>query len=73
MESVILGVDTDKPVAMAVEELKDGMVLVSDVTTKDGILMINKGLEINAAVKNIILNFERNHNIRLPIMVEAAE
>jgi len=56
-------------VAVTVKDLTPGMVLYSNVLTKDGVLIITAGHEINEMTLEKILNFESISGIREPIFV----
>ena len=56
-------------VAVTVKDLNAGMVLYSNVLTKDGVLIITAGHEINEMTLQKIHNFESASGIREPIYV----
>jgi len=56
-------------VAVTVKDLTPGMVLYSNVLTKDGVLIITAGHEINEMTLEKIQNFESLSGIREPIYV----
>jgi response regulator RpfG family c-di-GMP phosphodiesterase len=56
-------------VAVTVKDLNPGMVLYSNVLTKDGVLIITAGHEINEMTLQKIHNFESLSGIREPIYV----
>ncbi|HWC58490.1 MAG TPA: HD domain-containing phosphohydrolase [Verrucomicrobiae bacterium] len=56
-------------VAVTVQDLTAGMVLYSNVLTKDGVLIITAGHEINEMTLEKIQNFESISGIREPIFV----
>jgi response regulator RpfG family c-di-GMP phosphodiesterase len=56
-------------IAITVKDLTPGMVLYSNVLTKDGVLIITAGHEINEMTIEKIQNFESISGIREPIFV----
>ena len=56
-----------------VNDLQPGMVLYSNVLTKDGVLIITAGHEINEMTLGKIHNFESLSGIREPIFVVSPE
>ena len=69
LEFILFGDISAKPVEIEINELSDGMTLAEDVVTKDGLLMVSKGMEVNSAIRNIIMNFAQHDNIKLPLVV----
>jgi response regulator RpfG family c-di-GMP phosphodiesterase len=65
--------DTTKPnVAVAVGDLTVGMVLYSDLRTKDGTMVLASGHQISQMSLNKIQNFDQLSGIQEPIFVEVA-
>lgn len=60
-----------KPVS--VKDLARGMVLRSNIETKEGALILPAGQEINDASLEKILNFERVVGVKAPILIERVE
>jgi hypothetical protein len=60
-------------VAMAVRDLNVGMVLHTNVLTKDGTLVLAAGHQINEMSLEKIQNFEQLSGIQEPIFVEVAK
>jgi len=60
-------------ISVAARELANGMVLRSNVETKDGILILRVGHQINEMTLEKILNFESVVGIKEPIMVEGVD
>jgi hypothetical protein len=56
-------------IAVHVSDLTPGMVLYSNVLTKDGVLIITAGHEINEMTLEKIQNFQSLSGIREPIFV----
>jgi hypothetical protein len=67
-ETIVAKPETQS-VAVTVKDLTPGMVLYSNVLTKDGVLIITAGHEINEMTLEKILNFESISGIREPIFV----
>lgn len=68
----VLGAGAPKPTAsIAFKELKPGHMLVSDVTTKDGLLIIAAGNRISPSLLERLRNFAALSGVREPIYVEA--
>ena len=64
--------DVDRPtISVTVKELTSGMVLRSDVETKDGTLILSAGHELNEMALEIIRNFDNLSGLKMPIFVEA--
>lgn len=59
-------------ISVAVKQLVPGMVLRSNVETKDGTLILASGHELNWTALEIIQNFESLSGVKTPIFVEAA-
>lgn len=59
-------------VSVTTKDLKVGMVLRSNVETKDGILILSAGHRLNEMTLEKIQNFEHVSGIKEPIFVEAA-
>jgi response regulator RpfG family c-di-GMP phosphodiesterase len=59
--------------AVTVRELAKGMVLRSNVETKDGTLLLRAGNEVNEMTLEKIINFDSVVGIKEPIMVEGAD
>jgi response regulator RpfG family c-di-GMP phosphodiesterase len=51
------------------QELKHHMVLARDLTTKDGLLLVTKGQEVNNALLQRLKNFSASAGIKEPIKV----
>jgi len=66
--NVIAKADTQS-VAVSAKDLTPGMVLYSNVLTKDGVLIITAGHEINEMTLEKIQNFESVSGIQEPIFV----
>jgi len=72
-----LGPGEDKPLAapqstfVRVHELRAGMVLQSDIVTKDGMMILSASHLINQTVLEKILNFNLIYGIQEPISVKA--
>lgn len=65
--------DSGKPnISVTVRDLAVGMVLYSDILTKDGTLVLSTGRQINEMALEKIQNFEQLSGIREPIFVEIA-
>jgi response regulator RpfG family c-di-GMP phosphodiesterase len=65
--------DTAKPnISVAVHDLAVGMVLYSDLLTKDGTLVLSAGHQITEMSLERIQNFEQLSGIKEPIFVEIA-
>ena len=60
-------------VPMPLKELAAGMVLRSNVETRDGTLILSAGHQINDMTLERIRNFERVSGIKEPILVESTE
>lgn len=60
-------------ISIAVKDLAPGMVLHSDVRTKDGMLILSAGHPINEMTLEKIQNFERLSGIQEPIFVQSPE
>jgi hypothetical protein len=58
-----------KNVSVTVKELVSGMVLHSNVITKDGVMILSAGHEINQMTLEKIRNFESVSGIQEPIFV----
>ncbi len=70
--AAVLGAGTPKPtISLAFKELKPGQVLVSDVTTKDGMLIISAGNRITPSLLERLRNFATLSGVKEPIYVEA--
>lgn len=65
------GVTPSRPVG--VNELRLGQILVSDVETRDGLLLLGGGSRVTGAYLVRIRNFARLVGIREPIMVEVEQ
>jgi response regulator RpfG family c-di-GMP phosphodiesterase len=67
------GAPSDKPgarfVSLSVKDLAPGMMLHSDIVTKDGMMIIAGGHRINGMILEKIQNFESISGIREPIFV----
>jgi response regulator RpfG family c-di-GMP phosphodiesterase len=65
--------DTAKPnVSVCVRDLNVGMVLYSDILTKDGTLVLSAGHQISEMSLEKIQNFDQLSGIKEPIFVEIA-
>lgn len=62
--------DGKKSVPLAFATLRVGHVLVSDIETKDGVLIVSKGNSITPALIHRLRNFSSLSGIREPIFVE---
>jgi response regulator RpfG family c-di-GMP phosphodiesterase len=58
-------------VSMSVKDLAVGMVLYSDVCTRDGLLVLSGGHQLNKMTLEKIQNFDQVSGIKEPIFVEA--
>ncbi len=68
----VLGAGAPKPTAsIAFKDLKPGHVLISDVTTKEGLLIIAAGNRISPGLLERLRNFAALSGVREPIYVEA--
>jgi len=59
--------------SLTVNDLKVGMVLASDVYTKDGVLVLAAGHRINEMTLESIKNFNYVSGVKEPIVIEGAE
>ncbi|HVV71906.1 MAG TPA: HD domain-containing phosphohydrolase [Verrucomicrobiae bacterium] len=67
------GTEAPRPtISVTAKQLVTGMVLRSDVETKDGTLILASGHELNETALEIIQNFENLSGLKEPIFVEAA-
>lgn len=70
--AAVLGAGAPKPtLSVAFKDLKPGHVLVSDVTTKDGLLIIAAGNRITPSLLERLRNFAALSGVKEPIYVEA--
>lgn len=70
--AAVLGAGRPKPTAsIAFKDLKPGQVLVSDVTTKEGLLILAAGNRITPSLLERLRNFAALSGVREPIYVEA--
>ena len=71
-----LGVSSEKPedhtVSISVNDLAAGMVLHTDILTKDGMLILSRGHHLNEMVLEKIHNFKSIYGIQEPIYVKTA-
>ncbi|MGH7968725.1 MAG: HD domain-containing phosphohydrolase [Limisphaerales bacterium] len=58
-------------VSVTVKQLATGMILRSNVETKDGTLILSAGHELNGMALEIIQNFDSLSGLKMPIFVEA--
>lgn len=69
--AAVLGAGTPKPtVCIPFKDLKPGQVLVSDITTKDGLLIIAAGNRISPSLLERLRNFAALSGVKEPIYVE---
>ena len=66
--NIVAKTDTQS-IAVSVKDLTPGMVLYSNVLTKDGVLIITAGHEINEMTLEKIQNFESISGIQEPVFV----
>ena len=66
--NIVAKADTQS-IAVSVKDLTPGMVLYSNVLTKDGVLIITAGHEINEMTLEKIQNFESISGIQEPVFV----
>lgn len=69
LETVTLGAAPVEPVAVKVAGLLDGMVLVEDLKTLSGTLIVCKGSEITQSVRRRLMSFAHEGTIKEPFMV----
>lgn len=61
-----------RPVAVALKELRPGMVLRTNVETKTGMLIVTAGHELNEMTLEKLMNFARISGIQEPILIESS-
>lgn len=70
--AAVLGGVANRPVAtIAFKDLKPGQVLVSDVTTHDGLLILAAGNRVSPGLLERLRNFAALSGVREPLYVEA--
>lgn len=70
--AVALGGGATRPVAtIAFKDLKPGQVLVADVTTRDGLLILAAGNRVSPSLLERLRNFAALSGVREPLYVEA--
>jgi hypothetical protein len=57
------------PTGISVSELRPGQVLVANVKTENGRLLVTAGHELSEAIVERLINYHQVHRIREPIMV----
>jgi response regulator RpfG family c-di-GMP phosphodiesterase len=67
------GAEDAKEISVTVKALEAGMILRSDVLTKDGTLVLSAGHSISPTSLEIIQNFEQVSGLQEPIQVEPAK
>jgi hypothetical protein len=72
-EGLVVAKAETRSMAVMVKDLQPGMVLYSNVHTKDGVLIITAGHEMNEMTLSKLHNFESLSGIREPIFVVAPE
>ena len=66
--------ETSRPrISVALNDLAPGMMLRSNIETKEGTLILAAGHQLSEMTLEKIQNFERVSGIREPIFVEAPE
>ncbi len=66
--------ESDRPcVSVALKDLEPGMVLHSNVETKDGVLILSAGYQLSEMTVEKIQNFDRISGIKEPVFVKAPE
>jgi response regulator RpfG family c-di-GMP phosphodiesterase len=57
------------PTGISVSELRPGQVLVSNIKTENGRLLVTAGHELSEAIVERLINYHQVHKIKEPIMV----
>lgn len=66
--------ESDRPcISVALSDLAPGMVLHSNIETKDGVLILSAGHQLNEMTVEKIQNFDRISGIKEPVFVKAPE
>ncbi len=69
LEAVTGTPDTTQAMEVDVHGLLDGMLLLQDISTMDGRLLVRKGQQVSPTIRKLVYNFRENDNIRVPIVV----
>ena len=70
---IVTGIpETTQVMEVDVHGLLDGMLLLQDISTMDGRLLVRKGQEVSPTIRKLVYNFWENDNIRVPIVVSQA-
>jgi hypothetical protein len=57
------------PTGISVSELRPGQVLLSNIKTDNGRLLVTAGHELSGAIVERLINYHQVHKIKEPIMV----
>jgi response regulator RpfG family c-di-GMP phosphodiesterase len=72
LETIVNSLDLDVPrdvVEVAVRTLRDGMILMTEITTTDGRLLVGRGQVVTDSMRARLIMHQRRASIREPILV----
>ncbi|MEN0111107.1 MAG: response regulator, partial [Planctomycetota bacterium] len=67
LRAVVARHDARRLVEVGPDELRDGMQLVEDVATTAGAVLIAKGSDVTAGLRDRLRNYAASHELRLPL------